>query len=949
MPQIRDWTTNYTIGNGLGLISVGMPTYQANDLLLAMISANVVASYTSVGWTQLLTQNSSNNVSLAVLYKIAGSSESDPSFLANTIVSPGQMISLISVQDVNTTTPFNGSGGAGTGYIAANVVVGTIRSNMSQLTTTVNNSLVLYGVASAAAEVPMILEGPVIYEAGQDALTHSHGFSWGFKPTAGLTPNNVYYNKTGNIGHVKLTLGISPPASGATVIPGYCANDSSIYIDPILGSPWNNNGNITVSMQTAANFGNLIAGKTVSFGVPSTAQDVGINSYHSMAQLQGVSTSGNWSGAHYIQTPVNRSSLVGKNILVHAKPQTPKVLQNTDNFTRPGVKGLAVGMSSITATGITGNILGTNMQIGAVTGTLGANVVIGNAAAIYGNVLGVKIVSQQAGTAGGVGIYTVDRSFAANTSFTSGVGNAVKIWNTHGSGTVFDSATHVPMIVNDAATGGLLANSSQFSAANVNAFGFFVSGAVAAPVWQFGSMWALDTVTIAGGNSAFPASLKAIFRGAALGKERWSVLQQGIQQQVIMQSIQFGDGGTNPIYLNLDCTVIEFPKHYDINVEQVFYNSSDNVVGMTYYAGTGDTIIHTNSVISSFSPFFWRFHPSTSASATYAFDGSRVFGAGNIVLNSGVNLNDMVFTNCVEILTAGGTITNSQFAYTKAGSGQGAIKVAGADQATLQTALNKLANCSILYNTIASGGLHLICTGAGGSRITLSTSSLSFFGNNFDIYWNAPVNTPLTLQQTGTQANIAKTSAAANSNTVILPPVRTLIIAGIIDGSNVSVYNANTFASPMVPIAGVANVGSTTVNTTVSNLVITADTINTGKYQAVYSYTYTTATGSASTTTLTVGSLLSGNITIGQTVSGTGISTGTTIVGLGSGVGGAGTYTLSQSATVSAGTYLTFDTPVNVVVLNNDYQALRPSTSLTYNGTTVTVAQQIDRQFSNPS
>jgi hypothetical protein len=948
MPQIRDWTTNYTTAAG-ATISVGMPTYQTNDLLVALLSSNQARSWSSAGWTQLLTVNNSTTVSLAVVYKIASSSESDPTFTANAAgAGITHMVNLLSIQDVNTSTPFNGTGGAGTGYITSTATAA--RGSMPTLTTTVNNSLPIYMVPSAALEVPMILEGNVIYEAGQDGTTASHGFSWGFKPTAGsVGGTSAVYNKLGTAASVLLTLGVSPPASGATVIPGYCASDSSIYIDPLNGTTaWNNNGVPTASIQSAANFGNLIAGKTVVLGAVAGATDVGINSYHSMAQLTGVVTSGQWASSHYIQTPVNRSSLVGKNILVHAKPQTPKVLQNTDNFTRPGVKGLAAGMASITATGITGNILGTNMQIGAVTGTLGANVVIGNAAAMYGNVLGVKIVSQQAGTTGGVGIYTVDRSFAANTSFTNGVGNAVKIWNTHGAGTVFDSATHVPMVVNDAATGGLLANSSQFSAANVNAYGFFVSGAVAAPVWQFGSMWALDTVTIAGGNATNPASLKAIFRGAALGKERWSVLQQGIQQQVIMQPIQFGNGGADPVYLNLDCTVIEFPKHYDINAEQVFYNSSDNVVGMTYYAGAGDTIIHTNSVISSFSPYFWRFHPSTSASASYAFDGTRVFGAGNIVLNSGVNLNDMVFTNCVEILTAGGTITNSQFAYTKAGSGQGAVKVAGADQTALQTSLNKLANCSILYNTIASGGLHLICTGAGGSAITLSTASLSFFGNNFDVYWNAPVNTPLTLQQTSTQSNIAKTSQAANSNTVILPPVRTLIIAGLVDGSNVSVYNANTFASPTVAIAGIANVGSTTVNTTVSNLIITADTVNLGKYQAVYSYIYTTAKGSATGTTLTVSSLLSGNITIGQTVSGTGISTGTVITALGTGLGGAGTYTLSQSATVSAGTYLTFDTPVNVVVLNYGYQSLRPSTSLTYNGSTVTVAQQLDRQFSNP-
>ena len=526
---------------------------------------------------------------------------------------------------------------------------------------------------------------------------------------------------------------------------------------------------------------------------------------------------------------------------------------------------------------------------------------------------------------------------------------AYKVWHVHGQGTVWNAATYVPVVINSSATKGLISSNGTLNPANVAWYGLFVSGTTSAPSWNFGSQWALDTTVVAGGNSLYPVGLNGVLKAVADGKERLSIITQGAGQAIILQPVQFGNGGINPLYLNLDSTVIEFPKQYDIPSNQVYYCSADNVVGITYYAGASDTIIQTNAVISSQSPYYWRFHPSTSASATYQFDGTYLVGAGNVVLNSGVNLNGMVISNCVEILTAGGTITNTTFTRTAATPDQGAVKVAGANQAALQTALDKLANCSILFNSLASGGLHLICTGAGGSLITLTTSSLAFFGNNFDIYWNAPVNTPLTLQQTGTQANIAKTSTAANSNTVVLPPIRTLIIAGIVDGSNVSVYNGNTFASPTVPIAGIANVGSTTVNTTVSNLIITADTVNLGKYQAVYSYVYTTATGSASGTTLTVASMLSGNITIGQTVSGTGIGAGTTIVGLGSGAGGAGTYTLSQSATVSAGTYLTFDTPVNVVILNSGYQALRPSTSLTYNGTTVTVAQQLDRQFSNPS
>lgn len=826
------------------------------------------------------------------------------------------------------------------------------RSTMPRLTTTVNNSMIMYVNVDSTANIAMISEGPCIYEQGADGTAQSQGWSWGILPTAGQTPANVYWHKLGSpntANAIVTTISISPPSGGATVIPAYCASDASYMIDPISGSSsYNLNippANLTGTQYFGASLNGaayITANATISTG---GNVDVGINSYHSMALMTGSATNRRWAGAAWQQNIFNRTDVTGKNILLHLKSLTPRALQNTDGIGRTGVKGLAFGMAS-SATNAT----------------------------------------------------------------------AYKVWHVHGQGTIWNAATYVPIVINSDATKGLISSNGTLNPANIAWYGLFLSGTTSTPQWNFGSHWALDTTVIAGGNSLYPVGLNGVLKAAADGKERLSIITQGAGQAVVLQPIQFGDGGINPLYLNLDSTVIEFPKQYDIPSNQVYYCSADNVVGITYYAGTNDTIIHTNAVISSQSPFYWRINPLSSG--TYQFDGTSVVGAGNILLGPTINFNGMVFGNCVEVLIGGGSITNTTFTRTAAGVGQGAIKIAASGQISLQQGLDKLANCSILYNSLASGGLHLSLTAGGGSAVTLSTSSLSFFGNNFDIYWNAPVNTPLILQQTGTQANIAKTWAAANNNTVILPPIRSLIIAGLIAGSNVSVYNANTFASPTVPIAGVniipnilavgtgglqspylynlsiTNVLSGTIavgqtvtgsgilpgttiigggptvwtlsqdgilqpggtftftdgpSTNQNNLIISTDTVNAGKYQAVYAYTYTTAIGSATGTTLTVSSLLSGNITIGQTVSGTGISSGTIITAMAQSTGGTGTYTLSQSATVSAGTYLTFDTPVNVVILNNGYQALRPSTSLTYNGTTVTVVQQLDRQFSNPS
>jgi len=61
-------------------------------------------------------------------------------------------------------------------------------------------------------------------------------------------------------------------------------------------------------------------------------------------------------------------------------------------------------------------------------------------------------------------------------------------------------------------------------------------------------------------------------------------------------------------------------------------------------------------------------------------------------------------------------------------------------------------------------------------------------------------------------------------------------------------------------------------------------------------------TGAIAATTLTVSAVTSGALAVGQTISGAGVTGGTTITALGTGTGGAGTYTVSVSQTVASTT-----------------------------------------------
>ena len=61
-------------------------------------------------------------------------------------------------------------------------------------------------------------------------------------------------------------------------------------------------------------------------------------------------------------------------------------------------------------------------------------------------------------------------------------------------------------------------------------------------------------------------------------------------------------------------------------------------------------------------------------------------------------------------------------------------------------------------------------------------------------------------------------------------------------------------------------------------------------------------TGSIATTVLTVTAVTSGTLSVGQTISGSGVTAGTKITALGTGIGGTGTYTVDTSQTASSTT-----------------------------------------------
>jgi len=346
-----------------------------------------------------------------------------------------------------------------------------------------------------------------------------------------------------------------------------------------------------------------------------------------------------------------------------------------------------------------------------------------------------------------------------------------KVWHVAGAGVYGDTQRHQPIVIHSSASNGLLQTTGSFDPAAVTRLGFMNSGKVVAPNWLMASMWVLDTFVMVGGIAAEPMLLSHIVNCYAAGHERRSAIQQGSKQALFLGPVQIGDG-TNFTYLNLDATAIEFPRQYNKDTKEVYYNSIDNVCGLKYCAKAGDTIIHKNSVVSSSSKYFWGVHSSFSTSVVPDFSGLSVIGAGIVTLLVGVTFSGITFTSCDEIPVVGAIITNCTFKNT---TGTGALNVAtSAEMATIT-------NSTFSNNAY---GIRL-------TKVTADTyafAGITFSGNTKDVYVAATSGTVI-INVSGGGGIPTYTSAGA---TVVINSVKTLTLTGLVAGSDIRILEAGT-------------------------------------------------------------------------------------------------------------------------------------------------------------
>lgn len=333
MPQIIDYSYNYSTNSAGTTISCDVPSTNAGDILLALVTADTGAkTFTSSGWTAVTGGALTAATRIYLLWRVS-TGVSEPASYTFT-ASSGETFNctIISIRDADTTTPF---------ITPTTTTRASHNTAFPSITTDRDNSLILYyGGHPSTSVIPSIIEGNVIQLLQIDGTAHSDSIGWTIQEKAGATGTTVISSVTGTTYNGPLlTIAIRPPSSGATLIPAYCSSDNSSLLHSVQLTTFR--GTSAMASNTA-NFGTSLAGKTVAGATTVARKDIGINTYRpTTGQPSPVNRT--WSSSTITMSSI-LTDIANKNILVHVRPYLPIDIQTLESV---GLgRGIAFGMYS---------------------------------------------------------------------------------------------------------------------------------------------------------------------------------------------------------------------------------------------------------------------------------------------------------------------------------------------------------------------------------------------------------------------------------------------------------------------------------------------------------------------------------------------------------------------------------------------------------------------------
>ena len=212
--------------------------------------------------------------------------------------------------------------------------------------------------------------------------------------------------------------------------------------------------------------------------------------------------------------------------------------------------------------------------------------------------------------------------------------------------------------------------SGAFDSTAVRKYGLLYSAPRTATVNYWSFLVKTQTLKMVGGSSSLPANIVDL---DTVGNHFLFPLTQlqGSSSLLSLTPIQLG--GSVASYIELNATSIQFPRVASTTAKQVFWHGvadgTNNTLSLSYKLLAGDTVKHTNSIVSSPSKYTWQVDSASSASATYDFTGLTIIGADPVTLRDVATFSQMSFSDCGLITTNSAPLADSTIANSTATSG----------------------------------------------------------------------------------------------------------------------------------------------------------------------------------------------------------------------------------------------------------------------------------------
>jgi hypothetical protein len=297
----------------------------------------------------------------------------------------------------------------------------------------------------------------------------------------------------------------------------------------------------------------------------------------------------------------------------------------------------------------------------------------------------------------------------------------------------------------------------------------------------------INKIIAAGGDSLNPVDSEGLYQ---IGKFLRLKLIQKQGAGALMPLVPIQIGGGDAINFEIDAGALQFPRIYNRTKREINYHGADNAIGISYAGKLGDVIKHTNSVVTSASPYYWEINSAATSAATWDFSGLVVVGA-TVTLRPVMTFTNMAFSNCLSVTTTGSTVTNCKFSgtkvvcdslanmalvsncsFTSAGTGY-AIEVTGAaanitlsgDTFTGYAATNGSTGNEAIFVNIATGTV-TITIGGGGSTPSIRTAgaTVNVVSGATVTFTGLPIGSDIVILTAGTSTILAQVDAHPSSS-----------------------------------------------------------------------------------------------------------------------------------------------------------------------------------------